>query len=166
MFNFFHIPVYLILRQVHALSLTPTPFWNQDSTSSQGILNQLPWLRVTSWFFAIQGWKIAGKGGRGLNPQHLGLCSQSGASDLSAMTIPSSVTTLIKVSLSNIKGCCSFNKWFSINSFLDWEGHHWVLARSLIPTLTLKTVASMNQQHQKIFLLKIKLTTFLQSRKL
>jgi len=25
-----------------------------------------------------------------------------------------------------IKGCRSINKQFSIDSFLDWEGHHWV----------------------------------------
>jgi len=35
-------------------------------------------------FFAIWGWKIAGMGSWGLNPQHLDHCSQSGAFDLSA----------------------------------------------------------------------------------
>jgi len=29
----------------------------------------LPCLRVPCWFFPIQGWKIAGRGSRGLNPQ-------------------------------------------------------------------------------------------------
>jgi len=39
-------------------------------------------------FLAIRGWKIAGMGGRGLNPQPLYLFSQSGAYDLSATVIP------------------------------------------------------------------------------
>jgi len=35
-------------------------------------------------------------------------------------------------SLSDIKGCCcSINKQFSIDSFLDWEGHHWVFTLTL-----------------------------------
>jgi len=33
--------------------------------------------------------------------------------------------------LSYIKGCRSIHKQFSIDSFLDWEGHHWVFTHAL-----------------------------------
>jgi len=33
---------------------------------------------------------------------------------------------------SNTKGCRSINKQFSLDSFLDWEGRHWVFKHALI----------------------------------
>jgi len=45
------------------------------------------------------------------------------------------VTFIGRISDSNlsfIMGCRSIDKKFSIDSFLDWKGHHWVFTCSLI----------------------------------
>jgi len=41
------------------------------------------------------------------------------------------------LSLSYIKGCRSISEQFRTDTFLDWEGLHWVFTRSLISTHTL-----------------------------
>jgi len=49
MFNYFQIPVKLILRQVHTWSLISTPF---DSTSAQGIIAYPP-ISYYNWFITL-----------------------------------------------------------------------------------------------------------------
>jgi len=49
------------------------------------------------------------------------------------------LTTFSSLTIHFIKGCFSINKQFSIDSFLDWEGHHWVCT---LLTCSLQTTAS------------------------